>query len=59
MPRDDWKYDEEMWEETGEEEEKPSPERQCPRCLHFVPREATYCTWCGKPFEDRDRDRDR
>ncbi len=56
MPRDDWKYDEEMWEEF-EEEENPPAERQCPRCLHFVPSEATYCTWCGKPFEDRDRKR--
>ena len=59
MPRDDWKYDEEMWEDAGEEKEAPNPERQCPRCLHFVPREAAYCTWCGKPFEDRDRDRER
>ena len=57
MPRDDWKYDEEMWEESGEDKEAPPPDRQCPRGLHFVPRESTYCTWCGKPFEDRDKDR--
>jgi len=57
LPRDDWKYDEEMWDESGEEKEAPPPDRQCPRCLHFVPRESTYCTWCGKPFEDRDKDR--
>lgn len=55
MSRDDWKYDEEMWEDTGEE--KPPPERQCPWCLHFVDYQAIYCIWCGKPFEDRDRDR--
>jgi hypothetical protein len=54
LPRDDWKhYDEDLWDEEPEEETKVSPQKQCPRCLHFLLREATYCTWCGKPFEDR------
>lgn len=54
LARDDWKYyDEEM--EEGEEEEagKPPPlEKQCRNCLHWVPREAPTCSWCGKPFDD-------
>lgn len=54
MARDDWKhYDEDLWDEEPKEETKVSPQKQCARCLHFVAREATYCTWCGKPFEDR------
>lgn len=54
LARDDWKhYDEDLWDEEPEEETKVPPQKQCPRCLHFLPREATYCTWCGKPFEDR------
>lgn len=53
MARDDWKYDEDLWKEEVKEETKPAPQKQCPRCLHFVPGEATYCTWCGRPFEDR------
>lgn len=54
LARDDWKhYDEDLWEDEGEEETKASPEKQCARCLHFVAREATYCTWCGKVFDER------
>lgn len=51
MGRDDWMYDEEAFE--GEEEDvPPPPEKQCPNCLHWVLREAPYCAWCGKPFEE-------
>jgi hypothetical protein len=53
LTRDDWKYDEDLWEAEPEEETKVPPQKQCPRCLHFIAREATYCTWCGKPFEER------
>jgi hypothetical protein len=53
LARDDWKHDEEMWDEK-EEEKKPSLEKQCPRCLHWLPRETPFCSWCGKVFEDRD-----
>lgn len=54
MPRDDWKHDEEMWEDAGEEAGKePPPERQCPHCLHWVPREDPICSWCGKPLENK------
>jgi len=53
LARDDWKHDEEMWDEK-EEEKKPSPEKQCPRCLHWLPRGTPFCSWCGKVFEDRD-----
>ena len=58
MSRDDWKYDEEMWEGTGEDEDegaKRRPEKQCGQCLHWLPLEATYCAWCGKIFEDPKR----
>jgi hypothetical protein len=54
MPRDDWKYDEDMWDGEGEEEEKTPTEKQCLRCNHWVPYESPYCSWCGKVFEDRD-----
>lgn len=54
MSRDDWKYDEDMWDEKGEEEKEIPPEKQCPRCLHWVPREFPYCSWCGKAFRERD-----
>jgi hypothetical protein len=53
MPRDDWKYDEDMWDGEGEEEKTPT-EKQCLRCNHRVPYESPYCSWCGKVFEDRD-----
>jgi hypothetical protein len=54
MSRDDWKYDEDMWEEGREEEGKePPPEKQCPRCLHWMPREEPFCSWCGRPLEDK------
>ena len=53
MARDDWKYyDDDAFDE--EEAGKPSLEKQCPRCLHWLPRETTFCSWCGKVFEDRD-----
>lgn len=57
LGRDDWKYDEEMWEGSNEEEEdvKRPSEKQCRQCLHWLPLEATYCTWCGKVFEDPKR----
>jgi hypothetical protein len=54
MPRDDWKYDEDMWEDEEGEKKKASPEKQCARCLHWIPRESPSCNWCGKVFEDRD-----
>lgn len=52
--RDDWKYDEDSLEE-GEREEKvvPRPEKQCPRCLHWVDRETLHCPWCGKAIEEK------
>ena len=53
MPRDDWKYDEDMWEDEEGEKKKVSPEKQCPRCNHWLPRESPHCDWCGKVFEDR------
>jgi hypothetical protein len=54
MPRDDWKYDEDMWEEGREEEGKEPPkEKQCPRCLHWVPREESFCSWCGRPLGNK------
>lgn len=55
VPRDDWKYDEDMWDGEDEEKKRISPEKQCPRCSHWLPRESTYCTWCGKVFEERER----
>lgn len=58
MGRDDWKYDEDAWDEKKEEEQSaPPPEKQCPQCLHWVDRGAIYCPWCGKPLEDKDRRR--
>ncbi len=54
MRRDDWKYDEEAWDEKAEEEKAPlSPERQCPFCLHWIDRDALYCSWCGKSREEK------
>lgn len=55
MPRDDWKYDEDMWDNDEEEKEKVTPEKQCMRCNHWLPRESPYCSWCGKVFEDREK----
>ena len=52
MSRDDWKWDEDMWDEK--DEEKLPVEKQCPRCLHWLPRKDPFCSWCGKVFEDRD-----
>ncbi len=60
MGRDDWKYDEEMWEGSGEDEEdakKRRPEKQCPQCLHWLALEATYCAWCGKILDEPKRPR--
>ncbi len=60
VPRDDWKYDEE-WEKEEEENESrkpPPPEKQCVNCLHWVPREAPSCSWCGKGFPEGGRGRD-
>ena len=56
MARDDWKYDEDAWDEQGEEETRaPPPEKQCSQCLHWVDREALYCAWCGKALGEKDR----
>jgi rRNA maturation endonuclease Nob1 len=56
LARDDWKYYDDDMEEGGEEGKKDlPPEKQCRNCLHWVPREAPSCAWCGKPFEDKDR----
>ncbi len=53
MRRDDWKYDEEAWDEVIEEKgNAPPPERQCPLCLHWIDREAPCCSWCGKAQEE-------
>jgi DNA-directed RNA polymerase subunit RPC12/RpoP len=53
VPRDDWKYDEDMWEDEGEEKQKVTPEKQCPQCSHWLPHESPYCSWCGKVFEEQ------
>jgi hypothetical protein len=54
--RDDWKYDEDSWEDGAEEEKKPlPPEKQCAQCLHWVDRQAHYCPWCGKDLDERRR----
>ena len=56
MDRDDWKYDEDAWDEKGEEEKHaPPPEKQCPQCLHWVDREAIYCPWCGKALGEKEK----
>jgi hypothetical protein len=54
MRRNDWKYDEEAWDEKAEEEKTAlPPEKQCPICLHWIDRESLYCSWCGKSQEER------
>jgi len=58
MGRDEWKYDEDAWDEMEEEEGKKaalSPEKQCAQCLHWVDREALYCLWCGKALGEKKR----
>ncbi len=57
MGRDDWKYDEDAWEESAEEGQTAAPpqEKQCAKCLHWVDRDAHYCPWCGKDLEERRR----
>ncbi len=59
MARDDWKYFDEDADMEGEEEEKKplSPEMQCRNCLHWIPRDSLSCSWCGKVFEEKDRNR--
>ncbi|RJP22269.1 MAG: hypothetical protein C4529_06075 [Deltaproteobacteria bacterium] len=53
MGKDDWKYDEEQWDEKGEEEAKELPPQiQCAQCLHWVDRESLYCPWCGKQLPE-------
>mgnify|MGYP002066761270 CR=1 FL=1 len=53
MARDDWKYhDEDTEEEEDAEAKTPPAEKQCDKCLHWISREASSCSWCGKPFED-------
>ncbi len=48
MGRDDWKYYDDDWSDSEDEEREPPTERQCPNCLHFFPVDAPYCQWCGK-----------
>ena len=56
MRRNDWKYDEDAWDEKAEEEKVPlPPEKQCPACFHWIDRESLYCSWCGKSQEERNR----
>jgi len=57
--RDDWKYDEDAWDEMEDAGEKAaaSPEKQCLQCLHWVDRGAAYCPWCGKQLEEKGRRR--
>ena len=59
MGKDDWKYDEDAFDEMEAEEKKatPPPEKQCAQCLHWVDREAIYCPWCGKAIGEVDRKR--
>jgi uncharacterized paraquat-inducible protein A len=58
MGKDDWKYDEDAWNEMAEEEKKAPPrEKQCSRCLHWVDRDAVCCPWCGKALGEKDRER--
>ncbi len=52
MGRDDWKYDEDMMEGSGEDEAEAPKEKQCHHCLHFIPAEAPYCPWCGKQYTE-------
>jgi hypothetical protein len=54
MRRDDWKYFDDAWDESNEEEKAPPgpPEKQCRNCLHWIDREALYCSWCGKEQEE-------
>jgi hypothetical protein len=56
MKKDDWKYYDEAWDEKSEEEKAPVlPEKQCRTCLHWIDREALYCSWCGKAQEEKGR----
>jgi hypothetical protein len=57
--KDDWKYDEDAWNEMEEEGKKaePSPEKQCAKCLHWIDREALHCPWCGVALGDKNRKR--
>ncbi len=55
LARDDWKYYDEEMEEWEEESKAPPLEKQCLNCLHWAPREAPSCSWCGKPFDDGGR----
>ncbi|MBP2675125.1 MAG: hypothetical protein H6Q84_1965 [Deltaproteobacteria bacterium] len=53
MRRDDWKYDEEAWDEKREEGKVAlPPEKQCRNCLHWIDRDSLYCSWCGKSQEE-------
>ncbi|MEW6719848.1 MAG: hypothetical protein AB1346_05320 [Thermodesulfobacteriota bacterium] len=58
MRRDDWKYDEDSWEEVQEGERvQPPAEKQCRNCLHWIGTEALYCSWCGKAQEEEKKKR--
>ena len=59
MGKDDWKYDEDAWDEMADEEKKAAspPEKQCAQCLHWVDREMLHCPWCGKELVEKDRKR--
>ena len=50
--RDDWKYDEDMLEDSEQEEAEAPKEKHCVYCLHVVPVEAPYCPWCGKQLPE-------
>ena len=54
MKRDDWKYFEDAWDESNEEEKVSlPPEKQCSNCLHWIDRDSLYCSWCGKEQEEK------
>jgi hypothetical protein len=51
--KDDWKYDEDAWDEMADEGKKALPPEK--QCLHWVDRESLYCPWCGKALGEKDR----
>jgi hypothetical protein len=54
MKKDDWKYCEEAWDEKPDEEKiSLPPEKQCAVCLHWIDQGSLFCSWCGKPQEEK------